>query len=122
MLNLSALILFALLAIERNGVASYKILGISPVAGPSHYFVVSALMKGLAADGHEVTFISPFKQKAPIPNYNEVYLDGVYDSLLKGNFDLAFDENLPRRKNNRVRVFLLLFFFLVTEILQIPIS
>lgn len=43
-------------------------------------------MKGLAADGHDVTMISPFKEKNPIPNYNEVYLDGIYDDAAKGNF------------------------------------
>lgn len=45
-------------------------------------------MKGLAADGHDVTIISPFKEDKPIPNYNEIYLDGVYEKITRGKFDL----------------------------------
>lgn len=82
--NLLAIIYFACVAIERNGVASYKILGIFPTVSPSHYYVGKALMKGLAADGHEVTIISPFKEKNPIPNYTEIYLEGFYDSVVDG--------------------------------------
>lgn len=47
-------------------------------------------MKGLAADGHNVTIISLFKEKNPIPNYNEIHLDGIYDNAAKGNFKLKF--------------------------------
>lgn len=79
-----ALLFLTLFAINRNPVFSYNILGIFPIASPSHHFVGSALMKGLAADGHEVTYISPFKEDKPAPNYNEVYLDGVYEMFLKG--------------------------------------
>lgn len=45
-------------------------------------------MKGLAADGQEVTIISPFKEKNPIANYTEVYLDGIYDQFGNGEIDL----------------------------------
>lgn len=85
MRNCLVSVLFAFIAIETHGVASYKILGIvcSTVA-PSHYYVGRALMKGLAADGHEVTIISPFKEKNPIPNYNEVYLDRTLDFFKNG--------------------------------------
>lgn len=76
----------AFFAIESNGVASYKILGIFHTVSPSHHYVGSALMKGLAADGHQVTIISPFKEKKPIANYTEVHLDGTYDMFKKGEF------------------------------------
>lgn len=90
MRSLLVLILFVMfVAIERDGVASYKILGVYPTVSPSHYYVGSALMKGLAADGHEVTIISPFTEKTSIPNYTEVYLDGTYDSLVNGNFNFS---------------------------------
>lgn len=42
-----------------------KILGVFPFAAPSHYMLGSALMKGLAESGHDVTMISPFSEKDP---------------------------------------------------------
>lgn len=80
-------LLSILIVIQCYAVASYKILSVFPTISPSHYYVGRALMKGLAADGHEVTMISPFKEKNQIPNYNEVYLDGVYDQAVNGSFD-----------------------------------
>lgn len=71
--------------IQCYAVVSYRILGIFPTTSPSHYYVGRALMKGLAADGHEVTIVSPFKEKNPIPNYNEVYLEGTYDKTVNSN-------------------------------------
>lgn len=84
--------LFAFIALETNGVASYRILGIFHTVSPSHYFVGSALMKGLAADGHNVTIISPFKEKKPIPNYTEVYLDGTFDKITNSKLHFIFME------------------------------
>lgn len=79
-MNCSILLaLFTLISIEISGVVSYKILGIFPTAAPSHYIVGRALMQGLAADGNEVTYISPFKDENPPPNYNEIHLDGIYE-------------------------------------------
>lgn len=85
MQNLSLLIL---IVVQCNAVISYKILGVFPTTSPSHYYVGRALMKGLAADGHDVTIISHFKEKNPFPNYNEVYLDGSYHEVLNGNLQL----------------------------------
>lgn len=87
MQNCLVLIVLAFVAIDGNGIASYKILGIFHTVSRSHYYVGSALMKGLAADGHEVTVISPFQEKNPIPNYNEIYLDGTYDMFANSKFN-----------------------------------
>lgn len=73
-----------------TAVNSYKILGIFPVASRSHYYVGHALLKGLANQGHEVTVISPFRVKTPIPNYTEVFLEDSYElfrqDMAKSNF------------------------------------
>lgn len=90
MRNLLVIIFFALIAIDSNGIDAYKILGIFHTGSPSHYYVGRALMKGLATDGHDVTIISPFKEKNPISNYNEVYLDGIYESFLNGKIRFEF--------------------------------
>lgn len=63
----------------------FKILGIFPTSAPSHFITGSALMKGLAANGHEVTVISPFPQAKPLKNYRDVTIDGMAE-LMKGTF------------------------------------
>ncbi|XP_058832777.1 UDP-glycosyltransferase UGT5-like isoform X2 [Topomyia yanbarensis] len=45
----------------------------------SHYIVGSALMKALAKRGHEVTVISPFPMKKPLPNYRDITTD-IWDA------------------------------------------
>lgn len=79
------ILLLSVIVAICNGVNSYKILGIYPVGSKSHYYVGHALMKGLALEGHDVTVISPFRLKEPIPNYTEVFLEGAYEGLQTGN-------------------------------------
>lgn len=50
----------------------YKILGLSPFGSKSHYAIGEAVMKALHEAGHEVTMISVFELKKPLPNYNHV--------------------------------------------------
>lgn len=83
----SILIVFAF----RCGVvSSYKVLAVFMSHSPSHYFVGSSLMRGLVADGHEVTVMSPFKEKKPIKNFTEIHLDGLMDQLKSGKFQMQF--------------------------------
>ncbi|PSN55487.1 hypothetical protein C0J52_02571 [Blattella germanica] len=56
--------------------SGYKILGVFPHVAKSHFVMAEELMKGLAARGHEVTVISHFPQKKPIPNYTDISLVG----------------------------------------------
>lgn len=56
-------------------VIAYKFLGVLPIPSKSHYYIGHNLLKGLAEEGHDVTVISPFKEKNPIPNYKEVFLE-----------------------------------------------
>lgn len=74
----SSTLVFAFLLGSGNG---YKILGIFPTSAPSHYITGSALMKGLAAAGHEVTVISPFPQARPLKNYRDITVDGVIEIM-----------------------------------------
>lgn len=46
-------------------------------------------MKGLAEDGHEVTVVSPFKQKQPIKNYNEVFLEHSWEMSRKSKVTIG---------------------------------
>lgn len=74
----SSTVMLALLLGSGNG---YKILGIFPTSAPSHYITGSALMKGLAAAGHEVTVISPFPQAKPLKNYRDITVDGIIEIM-----------------------------------------
>lgn len=48
---------------------------------PSHYITGSALMKGLAAAGHEVTVISPYPQAKPLKNYRDITVGGIVEKM-----------------------------------------
>ncbi|GFG40253.1 hypothetical protein Cfor_10075 [Coptotermes formosanus] len=56
-----------------------RILGIFPSASPSHHIVFQAIMKTLAARGHQVTVISPDPLKEPTENYKDIDLSFTYD-------------------------------------------
>lgn len=60
---------------------AYKILGIFPSHFKSHFITGSSLMKGLAAAGHEVTVISPFKQSKAIQNWRDVPVQGIVEMM-----------------------------------------
>ncbi|KAK9306716.1 hypothetical protein QLX08_002634 [Tetragonisca angustula] len=50
----------------------YRILGVFPFNGKSHFMMFEHLMKSLARKGHQVDVISTFPLKKPYPNYNDM--------------------------------------------------
>lgn len=66
----------------------YKILGIFPHLGKSHFDFFEPLMKALASKGHEVTVISNFPQKAPFPNLTDINLRPEDASLATNSIDV----------------------------------
>ncbi|XP_055849521.1 UDP-glycosyltransferase UGT5-like [Episyrphus balteatus] len=58
---------------------AYKILGVFPTMARSHFFVGSALMRGLAEKGHQVTVVSPYPAKKPIKNYRDVVTPNILE-------------------------------------------
>lgn len=75
--------LLAVLCTLHTCTNGYKILGVFPTMAKSHYITGSALMKGLAEAGHEVSVISPFPQSKPIKNYRDITVEGIVE-LMKG--------------------------------------
>ncbi|XP_063221113.1 UDP-glycosyltransferase UGT5-like [Bacillus rossius redtenbacheri] len=73
-----ALLLLGTLVASASG---YRILGVFPHVGRSHFSMTGALMKGLAARGHDVVVISPFPQSRAVANYTDISLREVL-----GNF------------------------------------
>ncbi|EDV93634.1 GH18169 [Drosophila grimshawi] len=62
-------------------VASYNYMVVLPCAARSHYNVGSALAKGLAAAGHQVTLVSPFALKKPIKNINDLPVPSILKAM-----------------------------------------
>lgn len=74
--------LFSLLLIGLlSSVAAYNYLVVLPTVARSHYNVGSALAKGLAAAGHQVTLVSPFALKKPIQNINDVSVPNMMKAM-----------------------------------------
>ncbi|XP_017771594.1 PREDICTED: UDP-glucuronosyltransferase 2A3-like [Nicrophorus vespilloides] len=71
-----ALVFFLLAAALACGDAA-KILGMFAFPSQSHHILGKALMKELAARGHQVTMVSPFPFKTPPKNYRDVTLHNM---------------------------------------------
>jgi glucuronosyltransferase len=55
-----------------------RILGLFHFNGKSHFVMSEALLKSLAARGHQVYVVGHFPQKKPIPNYTDISVEGSY--------------------------------------------
>ncbi|KAH8294625.1 hypothetical protein KR018_000625 [Drosophila ironensis] len=62
-------------------VSAYNYLVLLHTAARSHYHVGSALAKGLASAGHQVTLVSPFELKKPIQNIKDVPVKGIITAM-----------------------------------------
>lgn len=54
-----------------------NILVLFPTPSKSHSILGVALANGLAKKGHNVTFVSPFKQEKKVTAYNDLGLTGI---------------------------------------------
>ncbi|XP_044733862.1 UDP-glycosyltransferase UGT5-like isoform X2 [Chrysoperla carnea] len=55
----------------------FKILGVFPHAGKSHFMVFVPILRELTRRGHEVTVISHFPETHPLPNYTDISIVGA---------------------------------------------
>lgn len=69
--------------------SGYRILGLFPHPGISHYQFFHPIMKALAEAGHEVTVVSHFPNKEPIENYKDEALTGKQDLKNFVNLDVS---------------------------------
>ncbi|KAJ4434825.1 hypothetical protein ANN_23396 [Periplaneta americana] len=69
-----------------------RILAMFELHIKSHFIMFEALLKGLAAKGHEVVVVSHFPQKNPIPNYTDISIEGALPSLLN-SFTIQYAVN-----------------------------
>lgn len=68
---------WSLLLTMLTYVEGARILAFFPIGGSSHYSVAEALLKELAARGHNVTSITSLPQKKPVPNFRDVDVSGT---------------------------------------------
>lgn len=68
-MKLCAILLFCTILSVSSG---YRILGLFPFNGKSHFIMFEPLMKALARKGHNVDVVSPFPLKKPYPNYRDL--------------------------------------------------
>ena len=73
LLNFWTIFLYATLLKFRDG---YKILGLFPFNGKSHFVMFEQVMTELARKGHEVDVVSHFPLKEKEKNYNDFSLKG----------------------------------------------
>lgn len=73
--------LFLQIAMLSRFCLAFNVLGFFPLPFKSHFIGAKTLLQGLAADGHNVTMISPFTQKESIPNFVDFQLDGIEQGL-----------------------------------------
>lgn len=71
-MKLIKLLIIIPITIIISSCTGFRVLGIFPLHMKSHFVVFEALMKGLARENHRVDVISPFPQKKPYPNYNDL--------------------------------------------------
>lgn len=79
-MKLIGLLLVAVGALSTANGAN--ILGVFPINGRSHWVVYEALMKALAARGHNVTVITSFPQKTPMANYTDIDVSASFPSAV----------------------------------------
>ena len=65
----------------------YRVLGLFPHPGVSHFHFFHPIMRELAAVGHNVTVVSHFPDAKAPPNYVDIPLTGV--PILTNTIDLS---------------------------------
>jgi glucuronosyltransferase len=70
----------------------YRLLGLFPFHGRSHFIVFEQLMKGLARKGHQIDVVSTFPLKKPYPNYTDIVTLPI-DEHLMNNVTYEFMQN-----------------------------
>ncbi|XP_015175625.1 PREDICTED: UDP-glucuronosyltransferase 1-4-like, partial [Polistes dominula] len=73
-MRLVVLFSLAFIICQSSMIDGYRILGLFPINGKSHWVMIEALMRGLAERGHQVDVFTFFKTKNQHTNYNEILI------------------------------------------------
>lgn len=78
---------FLLLCSSFSSIYSLKVLGVLPFGSKSHFAIGSSIINTLHEAGHEVTVISPFPKKTPVPKYKDISIEDVMEKQEKGLYN-----------------------------------
>ncbi|XP_065222649.1 UDP-glucosyltransferase 2-like isoform X2 [Planococcus citri] len=88
--TLSLVCLSYLVLYSSSSCEGARILGVFPIGGISHYAPAEAVLKALAARGHDVTVISSYPQKTPLKNFHDIDVSKVKRNAVNSlSFDLV---------------------------------
>lgn len=88
--KMKLLVVILFLSVSLACAHGYKILGVFPFGSKSHYAIGEATMRSLAEAGHEVTMVSVFEQKKPLPNFKQIKITDFYETVLKGKLNVTW--------------------------------
>jgi len=71
-----------ILVLHWSSSDAYRILALFPYPGKSHFDIFNPLVKALAEKGHDVTVVSHFPQKTPIPNLTDISLENTSNNTV----------------------------------------
>ncbi|XP_073981004.1 UDP-glycosyltransferase UGT4-like [Rhodnius prolixus] len=75
-------LLLVTLVLYCNEVEMSNILALFPLPQYSHTSNFMPIFKALASRGHNVTVVSPFPQKTPVPNLNDIVIRNDWDHIV----------------------------------------
>lgn len=87
---------------------AYRILGIFPHPGITHFYFFHPIMRGLADAGHDVTVLSQFPDPNPPKNYKDLLITGV--PSLHNTVELK----VQKKKKTLIQRFLLKYMYICT--------
>lgn len=76
--RMKLIIIFSVVTLLLSWTDAAKILVVFPFAAHSHWSIGNALVRGLAAKGHEVTFVTPYAEKEAVKNVKSIFLSEVF--------------------------------------------
>lgn len=81
-------LLLVILVLYCNEVEMSNILALFPLPQYSHTSNFMPIFKALASRGHNVTVVSPFPQKTPVPNLNDIVIRNDWDHIVSKFFGI----------------------------------
>ncbi|KAF5289140.1 hypothetical protein FQR65_LT02030 [Abscondita terminalis] len=87
---------FLCFVVVISTVENAKILGVFPYISYSNYLLGDTIFKELLKKGHEITVITPFKEKNPMKNYSQISVESLLEKGqgIKTNIDMTLSNFL----------------------------
>lgn len=94
-------------AIGAGADGKLKILALMPHNGKSHFYFARVLFEELARRGHDVTVLSHFPRKMPLPNHRDI---SMTSEISKGVHGVSMEDMGARSLYSKMMGMVLVFF------------